>query len=345
MSNLPSHLFDKVLGCLLGGLCGDAIGRPAECLDYKTIAERYGRITGPLAQPGKVAGAGTDDSALKHMLCAAILRAKGEVTAQDWAAVWREQMNPNHFWIPVQNAYFRLMVQNMVPDEIGVGNMVSNSSAMCISPLGIVNAGNPAAACREALSAARLIHRGFSLEGAAAMAAATAEAMRSGATPDMVIAAAGRHLPAGSEISAAIENTLALARASQDYTDFRERFYATMLRPWPHRREGWSIAVDPRESVAVALAVLHLADGDPVETILGCANFGRDADTIATMAGAVAGALHGAQRLPADWVAAVRLANPVDQDKLATDLIGVLIERARQAAAWAATITAQVEFA
>ena len=339
----PVPLYDQVLGCLLGGLCGDTIGRPAENLDYQTIAARFGRITGPLAEPGKAAGVGTDDSALKHMLCAAILAAPGEVTPADWAAVWRARMEPSRFWIPVQNAFYRLMVQNIPPEEIGVGNMVSNSSAMCISPIGIVNAGNPAAACREALSAARIIHRGFPLEGAAAMAAATAAAFSPDATPVRIVEAAYAHLPAESEMIAAIRAAFDLAVASGSYAEFRAAYYADRLRPWPHRREGTSIAVDPRESVAVSLAILYLADGDPVAPILDCANFGRDADTIATMAGAVAGALAGAAALPAEWVAAVRAANPVDQDELAHGLIGVLQRRARAAGGWGAFVLSQTD--
>lgn len=337
----PASLYDKVLGCLLGGLCGDAIGRPTESLDYRTIEARFGRITGPQAEPGKAAGAGTDDSALKHMLCEAILRAPGEVTPAEWAAVWRERMEPARFWIPVQNAYYRLLVQNIVPDEIGVGNMVSNSSAMCISPLGIVNAGNPAAASREALCAARLIHRGFALEGAAAMAAATAAAFRPNAAPAEIIEASTAHLPAESEMIPAIRDAFELAVAAGSYTEFRDRYYAERLWPWPHRRAELSTAVDPRESAAVALAIFYLADGDPVTTILDCANFGRDADTIATMAGAIAGARSGATALPADWVEAVRTANPVDQDELARGLIGVLQRRAQAVGEWAAFVRAQ----
>jgi ADP-ribosylglycohydrolase len=335
-----SQLFDKISGALLGGLCGDEIGRPAECLDYQTIAERFGRITGPQPRPGKPAG--TDDSALKHMLCEAIVRADGQVTPADWAAVWREQMAPNHFWTPVQNAFFRLMVQNIPPEEVGVGTMVSNSSVMCIAPVGIVNAGDPAAACREALSVARLIHRGFPLEAAGAVAAAVAEAFRTDATRDSVVAAATAHLPSGSEMIGAIESGMALARASSGYEDFRARFYAELLRPWPHRHAGWSIAVDPRESVPAALGILYLADGDPVDTILGCANFGRDADTIATIGGAIAGAMRGAAQFPAEWVEPVTAACPVDQHALAHDLLGVLKKRAERASAWSASVLAQL---
>ncbi|HWQ12536.1 MAG TPA: ADP-ribosylglycohydrolase family protein [Roseiflexaceae bacterium] len=333
-----SDLRDRVRGALLGGLCGDAIGRPAECLSYQEIAARFGRITGPLEQPGRQAGDGTDDSALKHMLCEAILRAPDEVTPADWAAVWRERMRPDGFWTPVQNAYYRLMVQHIPPEEVGVGTMVSNSSAMCIAPIGIVNAGNPAAACREALSAARLIHRGFPLEAAGAVAAAVAEALRRSATPDTVLAAAVAHLPAGSEMVAAIEAAAALARACTGYEEFRERFYTTLLRPWPHRRDGWSIAVDPRETVPAALGVFLIAGGDPQHTILGCANFGRDADTIATIGGALAGALTGAAAIPAAWIEAVCAASPVDQDALAAGLLGVLRRRAERAAAWSAGV-------
>ena len=50
------RLYDQTLGCLLGGLCGDAIGRPGENLHYRSIEEHFGRITGPMAEPGKRRG-------------------------------------------------------------------------------------------------------------------------------------------------------------------------------------------------------------------------------------------------------------------------------------------------
>ena len=158
------------------------------------------------------------------------------------------------------------------------------------------------------------------------------------ATPDSIVAAACAYLPPRSDVGEAIQAAVALARQTGDYETFRARYYDERLWPWPHRHPGWSTAVDPRESLSVALAILVLADGDPVDTILGCANFGRDADTIATMAGAIAGALRGARALPADWVDAVRAANPVDQDALAQSLLAVLAKRARAAAEWAASV-------
>jgi ADP-ribosylglycohydrolase len=330
-----SDLRDRVLGTLLGGLCGDAIGRPTESLHYQTIAERFGQITGPMADRRGRPGEGTDDSALKHLLCTAIIRADGEVTAHDWAQVWREQMVPRHYWVPIQNAYYRLMLQDIPPDEVGVGTMLSNSSAMCIAPVGIVNAGNPRAAAREAQSVARLVHRGTSLEAAGAVAAAVAAALDENASLDSVLSATTAYLPAESEMIPAIKAGAALTTESDSYEAFREAFYARLLRPWPDRDERSSMAVDPRETVPAALGIFLLADGDPVETILGCANFGRDADTIATIGGAIAGALRGKSALPSDWISDVREATPVDQDELSSSLLLVLHQRTVRAAEWA----------
>ena len=43
----------------------------------------------------------------------------------------------------------------------------------------------------------------------------------------------------------------------------------------------------------VALALFKIAGGDPMTAVIGGANFGRDSDTIAGMAGLLSGALSG----------------------------------------------------
>jgi ADP-ribosylglycohydrolase len=149
-----------------------------------------------------------------------------------------------------------------------------------------------------------------------------------------VISASTAYLPAESDIIPAINAGVALATKSEGYAAFREAFYERLLRPWPDRDERFSTAVDPRETVPAALGILLLANGDPVETILGCANFGRDADTIGTIGGAIAGALRGASALPADWVSQVQVATPVNQDELAALLLEILRRRANEATTW-----------
>ena len=69
MSN-TDLLYDKVYGCLIGGLIGDAMGAPVEGWDYKKIIETHGEIS-------DFTGDGTDDSAIRMILCYAIIQNGG----------------------------------------------------------------------------------------------------------------------------------------------------------------------------------------------------------------------------------------------------------------------------
>jgi ADP-ribosylglycohydrolase len=55
-------MYEKVLGCLLGGLIGDAMGAPVEDMRYADIEKKYGLVD-------DFEGEGTDDSAIKLILC------------------------------------------------------------------------------------------------------------------------------------------------------------------------------------------------------------------------------------------------------------------------------------
>jgi len=55
------------------------------------------------------------------------------------------------------------------------------------------------------------------------------------------------------------------------------------------------------EATALAYGIFAAARGDYIDSVLGGVNIGRDADTIAAMAGAMAGALHGASAVPEQW--------------------------------------------
>jgi ADP-ribosylglycohydrolase len=312
-----SVLFDKVYGCLLGGLIGDAMGAPAEGMTWQKIEEQFGEIK-------TIDRGGTDDSALKHLLCDAIFRSNGHPHVDDWAQVWREKMNVGSFWIPVQNAYYRLTVGGQEPRNVGRDNMISSSSAMCISPIGIINACNPRQASLEAFLLAGLIHGGhssFCQDASSAMSSAIAEAFNPDAKVADILSSATRYLDkeSGATMINYIDNTLALAHKQKEYHDFRSEFYAHHLVS--------SIIADSRETVPVALACFLLADGDAVKTILYGANFGRDADTIASMAGAIAGAYQGAKAFPDEWKDKVQQKTDVDQVKLSKDLISVIRQR------------------
>jgi len=316
MSERSGILYQRILGCLYGGEIGDAMGAPAENMTYQQISETFGEIT-------DFSGYGTDDSAMKHILCDAIQRAGGYPTADTWAEEWLAQedlfLKRRLFWIPVMNGFWKIRGQGVTPREAGHGNMASSSSAMCISPMGIINAGDPRQAALETHDVASPIHHNFCRDAACAMAAAVAAALAPGATVASVLKGAVAHLPPQSAriMHEAIQQTLALARDVGDYAVFRERFYEERLLP--------GIAMpDSRETVPVALSLFYLANGDPKRTIVYGANFGRDADTIASMAGALAGALRGVDAIPTNWVDRVRAESPRAHEDVARELFEVV---------------------
>jgi ADP-ribosylglycohydrolase len=64
--------------------------------------------------------------------------------------------------------------------------------------------------------------------------------------------------------------------------------------------------------------------------VAAAASVGNDTDTIATMAGALAGALKGLRSVPSELVEQVRAANDdVDIDALAAGLTQVVVRRQR----------------
>ena len=65
-------LLDKIYGCLLGGMIGDAFGAPVEKLTYTEIKEKFG-------DDGIVdfEGTGTDDTAVRNQLISTILKCGG----------------------------------------------------------------------------------------------------------------------------------------------------------------------------------------------------------------------------------------------------------------------------
>lgn len=189
MNNL---LYSKIKGCLAGGVIGDAMGAPVENMTYGQIQEKYGNIS-------DFKGDGTDDSAIKLILCDAILSHNGRVTADEFAESFMklEHKYMHLFFIPVRNMLEKVKEGLVLPIYAGEGNMHSSSSVMAISPMGIINAGNPERAAMETFDVAGLIHSGetgFCRDAACAMAAAVAQAMQKDADMDSVLEASTAYL-------------------------------------------------------------------------------------------------------------------------------------------------------
>ncbi len=313
---MKNVLYSKIIGCLAGGIIGDAMGAPVENFTYQMIEEKYGVVN-------DFEGAGTDDSAIKMILIDAIVNNDGYVTADEFAASFLKLRGQYErlFYIPVRNMLAKITSDVVAPTYAGMGNMQSSSSAMSISPMGIINAGNPRRAAGETYDVAGLIHAGettFCRDAACSMAAAVAEAMGVGATVESVVEAAYKYIhPKSSEVMKnRIIEILDYAKECGDYKKFREWFYAG---------KRMKETCDSRETVPVALAMFYFGKGDPEKTIIYAVNFGRDADTIATMAGALAGAFAGVEAIKPEWFEKLQKNN--DQRPLADSLYDVVMKR------------------
>ncbi|TMI85574.1 MAG: ADP-ribosylglycohydrolase family protein [Bacillati bacterium ANGP1] len=271
----------------------------------QTVLPRGAAATTARFEPGAPAGQVTDDTRLRNLLCSAIIRAGGRVTADDWASTWLTDMD-GWFFTPVVNAYHKVFMKDASPREAGRGSMGSNSTAMSIAPVGLVNACDPRQAALDAYNVAGLVHEGYARDAACAVAAAVAEATR----PDA---------------------TVALARSTGRYEDFRQAYYETKLLPWPQNglhgskpAEGFYDTAEPRETIPAMFALFALGDGRFKPCLVYAVNFGRDADTLASILGSVSGALCGARDIPNEWIERVEANNPVRQRTLADGLLAAV---------------------
>ena len=101
-----STLEDKIYGCLLGGLIGDAMGALTEGTTFQQISDQFG--------PDGVTdfeGVGTDHTAIREQLIDAIVKAElepsgsGRVTCDEFAQSFRDHRAKNYrLWYATQSA-------------------------------------------------------------------------------------------------------------------------------------------------------------------------------------------------------------------------------------------------
>ncbi|WQC12294.1 ADP-ribosylglycohydrolase family protein [Streptomyces rochei] len=339
-------LDERVTGALVGAAVGDALGGPVEGYSPEQILERHGgrvhgivgpwngdawRTARPLAPYHKGDGHVTDDTLMTHALVRLYDTVRDHLDAYAVAEHLVPDLMTRTRWIPeleaealpLQRVFLaekwlaaRLHYGHVDPREAGTGNIVNCGAAMYMAPVGLVNAANPAAAYAEALDVAGAHQSSYGREAAGVLAAAVAAACTPGATPDSVVAAALALAKDGTR--AAIE---AVCEAAARCSDFESALGPLREAVAPYdtvgpdyrapslgaRRPSRLHAI---EELPVALGMLLVSGGDFRHAVLGAVNYGRDCDSIATMAGALAGAL--GSPVPEDWAKAVAEASRLD---------------------------------
>ncbi|MEU4667696.1 ADP-ribosylglycohydrolase family protein [Amycolatopsis sp. NPDC023774] len=219
----------------------------------------------------------------------------------------------------------RLHYGHVDPREAGVGNVVNCGAAMYVAPVGVVNAGDPRGAYAEAIDLTGAHQSSYGREAAGVLAALVAAAAAPGATLDDVTAAALELAHDGTAVALrAVIDAFGGAPAAP-VTDEEERALARKVRevvaPFdsvgPEYRQ---MSLDARrpsrtksiEELPAALAFVLAHRGDFRGAVLAAVNYGRDADSIAAMAGAICAALGGAQVVPAEWLDPISEASRMD---------------------------------
>jgi ADP-ribosylglycohydrolase len=249
-------------------------------------------------RPTRTVGMTEDGIERQKLLTTAIIERQGRISAEDWADVIQRDVDPARhyndlFWIG--DEYIYPMVKGGVPPAYaGIffpWPDVHGFTRGC-HPIGIINAGNPAEAARDAVDVGMLMYPryGSGLWSAGCYAAAIAEAMKRDATIESVIEAAktyGEH-----SMAEWIDQVMDVAVRHTDVFAARNE-----LTEW---YRGWSMCGE--ENVTVALVIFLVTKADPKASIIAGVNWGRDTDCIAAMAAGLSGALSGKGNIPQQWI-------------------------------------------
>ncbi len=214
-------LATRAVGCLAGSAVGDALGGATEGWESREIHNHYGGwvegtvqsmrhrlgVVKPFSPFWKGEGHVTDDTLMTRVLVQAYAAKRDHLDAYDLEELVVPLIVDEPTWIPELDRedllYHRLFLAekwlvlklrygHANPRDAGIGNIVNCGAAMYIAPVGIANACDPDGAYLEALDLTAGHQSSYGREAAGVLAAAVAEAMRPGGTPESVVAVAIR---------------------------------------------------------------------------------------------------------------------------------------------------------
>ncbi len=263
------------------------------------------------------------------LLASAVIKKGGRISIEELAREWVESIDPTRIGFrigPQDRVIYDLLKAGIPPYEVGRYALWPGfmGTSKMMQPVGLISACRPDVAAKDALDLGRIkdaqgrplwrndkqtedgrfrstLIYNSALENCAAIAAATAEAMRPNATVDSVIATALAQLPPGARKE--VETVLGFAKNAKDWKEIRplyQKFY-----------EGTPIS-NAIDILAGGLACFKLADGQPRLATLYATNLGRDTDCKAYVAGGLAGTLRGIDAWPPEWVELVEKAVVTD---------------------------------
>lgn len=351
---------DRVKGVLISTALGDALGAPVEKLSYQEIKEKYGRVEtlqtewykqnlGREVNKGRQRGNGivTDDTLMTLALCNVYNTEKRHLDAYDMANEFvkeiafrkrfipefgREDMIIERLFYPEKHIFLRHTLANCDPREGGYGNMINCGAAMYISPIGIVNAGNPKAAYDEAILFAMGHQTSYGLEAAGVLAACVAKAFETDVTVEDIVETAIMLAKDGTkEAIIAVSNEARKLKEEDHSIDELVRAFHEAILPYSPMGDDVSRKIDKVgvpsdhytpsrlrsiEELPIALGFLLYNDGAYYKSLYDGINSGRDTDSIGVMIGVILGAMFGHTVISTEDIALLETTNKLDFDEI-----------------------------
>lgn len=328
-------LNERILGGLVLAAAGDAIGAATETRSTALIEERFG---GPVRDfidapedtfaRGAKAGTVTDDFSLAWCTAMAIAERGGvidEACAKDALVRWHGLGDYfERYAGPTTRAAVMAMLGTPMEAPLSFlacdNSKASNGGAMKIEAVGYVNPGDWDRAVEDAITICLPTHPyDIALSGACAVAAACAEAVREGADLFSIVKAGAYGAQKGYEKGGRVG-----ARLAGPSVERRIWIAAELGMRAPDIETAMRDISDiigtglaAAEAVPAAFGLLAAAQGRVMETVYGGVNIGGDTDTIATIAGAMAGAFAGAGEIPPAHIDLIERQNQFDLRGLA----------------------------
>jgi ADP-ribosylglycohydrolase len=313
-------ILDRATGCLLGLAVGDAFGDLGRSQEHR---QRYGIVTNLYSE-----GRSTDDTEFAVLTAQTLIDCGGNLTDEAMVASWRRYILGQGGMFdrggkPLYGAVANLE-RGLLPPISGTDNVQNNDdgAAMRIAPIGVLCAGDPERAASMAAIESRISHALDGIWAAQVVAASVAVAM-AGAGLDEVLATGMRYAPQDSWLGRNLQRAMNICDTHTDLFDALEQLHLQLWAP------VHSMAA---EAIPQAYAILKLTGGDFRLGMIYGGNFGRDADTICALIGAISGAMHGTAVIPADWAAradkpagvCLRFAAQKSMRELAAQLVAII---------------------
>lgn len=294
-------LLSRAQGAMSGLAAGDALGRPVEGMSAEMIRKTYGSVSDFVNMtPG-----GSDDTEYALLTASALLKYGLKITADDFADFWLEKVCSQTAafagaGFSEMNAIANLR-KGLRPPQSGQHNHAwSDGLAMRVAPIGVVSAGDFEVAKRITIADGLVSHSGEGIYSGVIIAVAISAAMK-GLSSDVVFEESMKAIPQNSWSYRAMRDVKQIV---ETHSELPVHEIADLLLDKVAVTDYFYADLAP-EAVSLAMASVLYGRGDFARTLLFAVNLGRDADTIAAMAGAVAGALAGYEAIPDNWKKAV----------------------------------------